>query len=74
MSIKMDFRFISKSSELTKMADRLFILKVRILNDIMVSNYYSRLSIKSSLTKSFRVSETTSQQSGEKVIVYVPGR
>ena len=51
----MDFRFISKSSELTKMADRLFILKVRILNDIMVSNYYSRLSIKSSLTKSFRV-------------------
>ena len=74
MSIKMDFRFLSNYRELTKMADRLFILKVRILNDIMVSNYYSRLSIKSSLTKSFRVSETTSQQSDEKVIVYVPGR
>lgn len=70
----MDFRFISKSSKLTKMADRMFIFEVRILNNIMESNYYSRLSIKSSLTKSFRVSETTSQQSDEKVIVYVPGR
>ena len=70
----MDFRFISKSSKLTKMADRMFIFEVRILNNIMESNYYSRLSIKSSLTKSFRVSETTSQQSDENDIVYVPGR
>lgn len=70
----MDFRFISKSSKLTKMAHRMFIFEVRILNNTMESNYYSRLSIKSSLTKSFRVSETTSQQSDENVIVYVPGR